>query len=162
MKISPKKWPQFYGKINLKDYTNETKWKYSINRFFLYLKYEKRTYILVRRKKIKRIGLVFAKTGSSTRKMWSGCPKATTKREYQRIKCSALRDRKELTKFVEELKPSDRKTLSRRTIIRRLQENRIMSKIYAMKILLKKKRKLRTDCILLQNIVILIQNAFSA
>ena len=82
---------------------------------------------------LKKIGLHFAKK----EKKRTGRRKATTKRDDRWIKFAARRDKKEIqTNLAKEIKISDRKTLSRKTITRKLKENGIMSKIRAKKPLL--------------------------
>ena len=63
---------------------------------------------------VKRIGQHFTKTDSTTRKMDSGCPKATRKRDDQQIKFAALRDRKKtLTNLTKEVQTDNGKTISK-------------------------------------------------
>ena len=71
------------------------------------------------------------------KKIDSGCLKATTKGDGQRIKFSSLTDRnKTLTYLAKEFKTSDRLILYWSIITRKLKENVIISEIYAKKPLL--------------------------
>ena len=75
---------------------------------------------------MKRIGLYFTKTASTIRKIGSVHLKATMKRDNQQIKFAALNNKKKtLTNLAKKLKTSDRKTLSLRSIPKRIKENGI-------------------------------------
>ena len=70
---------------------------------------------------MKRIGQCFETTGNIVRKKGSGMPKASSCRDDHLLKYKVLKDRKRRQqKLSAEFKISENKTLSRRTITRRL------------------------------------------